>query len=98
MISISDINIDFVKTKDGLVGFASLVVNDGLFLSSIAIHKKLNGDGYRITYPKKDKWDLFYPINTELGKKVEQAIFEKLKDVMKKVENDRYNRVDNSSE
>jgi len=90
-IEISEVNISFIKHKDGLIGFASLVINDQLYLSSIGIHKKLNDSGYRLTYPNKIiggiPLDIFHPINRETSQAIEEAIFNKLSEVMK---NDRY--------
>lgn len=88
---ISEVNISFIKNRNGLIGFASLVINNQLYLSSIGIHKKLNDNGYRLTYPNKligsTPVDVFHPINRETGKAIEEAIFNKLSEVMK---NDRY--------
>lgn len=36
---ISEVNIILIKPKDGLIGFASLVINDALYLGSIGIHQ-----------------------------------------------------------
>jgi stage V sporulation protein G len=88
-MKITEIQIEFIKPNNGLIGFASLVIDGNIYLSSIAIHKKLNSANYRLTYPSKGKFNLFYPINKESSKKIELAILEKLKDVMNK--NDRYN-------
>ena len=52
-MKISEVNIILIKPRNGLIGFASLVVNDALYLGSIGIHQKLNGNGYRLTYPTK---------------------------------------------
>ena len=90
-IKISEVNISFIKHRDGLIGFASLVINDQLYLSSIGIHKKLNDDGYRLTYPNKligsIPIDVFHPINRETSRSIEEAIFNRLSEVMK---NDRH--------
>lgn len=56
-----------------------------LRLSSIAIHKKLNAEGYRITYPSKGKFNIFYPINKEVGFAIETAVLNKFQEVMGKV-------------
>lgn len=82
---ITEVQINFVKPKNGLVGFASIVIDDSFYLSSIAIHQKLNSLNYRLTYPNKDKFTIFHPINKETSLQVEKAVFEKLKNVMKKV-------------
>jgi DNA-binding cell septation regulator SpoVG len=95
MIKISEVQISFIKPKDGLVAFASCVVNDSIFLSSIAIHKKLCDDSYRVTYPKKGNFSLFHPIKHEASTEIEDKILKKLKDVMSKVNHDRYNCAQN---
>jgi DNA-binding cell septation regulator SpoVG len=87
MIKISEVQIEFIKPNNGMIGFASILINDSIFLSSIAIHKKLNTEGYRITYPSKGQFQIFYPINKEVSKQIEEAIFEKLNDVMNKSKN-----------
>ena len=83
---VTEVDIAFVKPKDGLVAFASVVLDDQIFLSGIAIHKKLIGSGYRVTYPTRKVGDaqfsLFHPIRRPIGHAIEQAIFERLKDVM----------------
>lgn len=84
-MKISEVQIEFIKPCNGLIGFANLVIEDGLYLSSIAIHQKLNADGYRLTYPSKGKFTLFYPIRKDLSLEIEAAIFSKLKNVMNKV-------------
>lgn len=97
-MKITEIQINLTKPKDGLIGFASLVVNGDLYLSGIAIHKKLNGEGYRLTYPTRksgeQNFEVFYPINRTAGRQIENAILSRLKDVLNKLEqsNAGYNR------
>ena len=90
-MKISEVNIALIKPKDGLIGFASIVVNDALYMGTIGIHQKLNGSGYRLTYPTKQSGmkqvDIFYPINSAAGKTIESAILNKLNDVMKRLNN-----------
>ena len=87
-MKISEVNIIPVKPRDGLIAFASLVINDDIFLGSIAIHQKLNG-GFRLTYPTKPSgvqhMQVFHPINREAGAAIEKAVINKLNDVMTKV-------------
>jgi DNA-binding cell septation regulator SpoVG len=75
--SISDIQIHPITPRDGLVGFSSFVLNDSLFLNSIAIMTRPNG-GYRLLYPTKTIGEksigIFHPIQAEFGKEIEQAI------------------------
>lgn len=88
-MQVTEVNIDFVKPQNGLVGFASIVLNDALYLSSIGIFKKLDGTGYRLTYPNRkagdQRVDVFHPIRRHISHEIETAIFKKLKDVMSKV-------------
>lgn len=84
-MQITEVDIAFVKPKDGLIAFASVVLDDQLYLGSIAIHQKLMG-GYRLTYPNRKvgegQINVFHPIRKPLGLAIEQAIFAKLKNVM----------------
>jgi stage V sporulation protein G len=86
MMEVTEVQIAFVKPKDGLIAFASVVVDDQLYLGGIAIHRKLTGDGYRLTYPTRKvgeaQFNLFHPIRRPIGLAIEQAIMGKLKDVM----------------
>ena len=87
-MQITEVEIAFVKPKDGLIAFASVVLDDQLYLSGIAIHSKLAGSGYRLTYPTrrigKVQFSLFHPIRRRTGLAIEQAIIDKLKNVVSK--------------
>ena len=101
-IIVSEINIDPIKPSSGLVGFASCVINNSIFLGSIGIHKRLDGSGYRITYPTKKigriKLNYFHPINSECGKMIETAIVMKCITIFEKSDEnyDRYSQTCNS--
>ena len=94
---VTEVDIAFVKPKDGLVAFASVVLDDQLYLSGIAIHQKLVGSGYRLTYPTRKigevQFSIFHPIRKPIGLAIEQAIFDKLKNVVSKHDagHDRFN-------
>lgn len=85
MNRVTEVQIRIIKPKDGLLGFASLVLDGSLYISSIGIFSKLDGSGYRITYPTKKVGDLdlhiFHPINKELGQEIEEAIITKAKEI-----------------
>ena len=83
-MQITEVQIEFIKPNNGLIAFASLVIDGNIYLSSIAIHKKLTEEGYRITYPSKGSFSIFHPINKTTSKQIEEAIFKKLKEVMSK--------------
>lgn len=86
MIKLSEVQVIPIKPKDGLVGFASVVLDDAFCLGSIGIHAKLDGSGYRLTYPTRQTpsraFNIFHPINPEASKLIEDAVISKFKDVM----------------
>ena len=82
-MKISEVQIELIKPNNGLIGFASFLIDGEMYVSSIAIHKQLNGDGYRLTYPSKGQFTIFHPINKQTSSQIESVIFGKLKDVIK---------------
>lgn len=89
MIRLSEIQIVPVESQHGLVGFASLVINNAFYLSSIGIFTRPSG-GYRLTYPlrknTRNNLNFFYPINKEIADHVEQEVIKKFEE-MKKTNN-----------
>lgn len=90
---VTEVNIVPIKPKDGLIGFATIVTDDSLYLNSIAIYTKRDGS-YRLLYPTKITGErainIFHPINRIASQKIEQAIFEKCKNVFERSNNDRH--------
>jgi len=89
---LSEIQIIPIKPQNGLVAFASFVLDGSLYLGSIGIMTRPNG-GYRLVYPTKKIADrnlnIFYPISREFALAVEQEVVRQFEDVMKKY--DRHN-------
>lgn len=87
-MKISEINIQLIKPTNGLVAFASVVLDDKIFLGSIGVHQKLDGTGYRLTYPTKKTgnrdFHIFHPIERKLGSEIERAILEKVTALLNK--------------
>ena len=87
-MQVTEVDIAFVKPREGLIAFASVVLDDQIYLSGIAIHRKLVGSGYRLTYPTRKvgeaQFSVFHPIRKPIGLAIEEAIFAKLKDVLSK--------------
>lgn len=79
---ITEIEIVPIKPSNGLVGFASFVFNNCFHLGSIGIYTRPQG-GYRLTYPTRGNFNIFYPINREIAEQIEQAIITKFEDVTK---------------
>lgn len=78
---VSEVNITPVKPTDGLVAFASCVIDGQLFIGSLGVHQRLDGTGYRITYPTKKvgsrQLNFYHPLAKEAGSLIEQAIVAK---------------------
>ena len=77
-MKITEIQIIPIKPREGLVAFASIVVENSLYLGSLGIYTRLDGSGYRITYPTKKignkNINIYHPINKETSKAIEEAI------------------------
>ncbi len=94
-MKISEIQIIPVKPNRGLVAFASFVIDEAIYCSSVAIMTRLDG-GYRLLYPTKKisgrDISIYYPINREIGRAIQEIVITKYENVMKE-EYGRYGRV-----
>lgn len=92
---VSEVNITPVKPDKGLVAFANVVIDDNIYLTSIAVYTKLDGS-YRLLYPTKiignRSLGLFYPINRETSKTIEEAIFKRCNEVFEGRNYDRHHQ------
>ena len=88
---LSEIQIIPIKPQNGLVAFASFILDNNLYLGSIGIMTRPQG-GYRLTYPTKrvgiKDLNIFYPINKTFAEVIEKEVLTKLEEVMK--QNDRH--------
>jgi DNA-binding cell septation regulator SpoVG len=95
MPRITEVQIAPIKPKDGLVAFASFVLDNSLYLGSVGIATRLQG-GYRLIYPTKRTGNkdinVFHPINKAFAQAVEDEVVKHFEDVMNK-SNDRHNRI-----
>lgn len=75
---ITEVQIIPIKPNNGLVAFASCVLNNSLYVGSIAIHQKLDASGYRLTYPTKkignDNMHVYHPITKIASEAIETTI------------------------
>jgi len=82
----TEIQIIPIKPRYGLITFASIVLENSLYLGSIGIYTRLNGAGYRITYPTKKignrNINIYHPINTKMSKAIEEAIISKVIEII----------------
>ena len=92
-MKISEVQITPVEPRNGLVAFASFVIDEALRCSSIAIMTRPNG-GYRLLYPTKKSHErntsIYYPISKAIGDSIEQVVIAKYEDATKEDVNDRY--------
>ena len=82
---VTEVEINPIKPRDGLVALASCVVDDKFYMGSIGIYTRLEGDGYRLTYPTKkvggDSINIYHPINEETGQAIKEAIVSKYEEL-----------------
>lgn len=83
---ISEVQIVPVKPSNGLVAFASCVLNEELYLGSIGIFTLLNKPGFRLTYPTRKvsstNIQIFHPITKELSEEINRNILEKAEEIL----------------
>lgn len=79
---ISEIQVIPIKASDGLIGFASLVFDNSVYLGGIGIYTRPQG-GIRLTYPTRThssgSINVFHPINKMIADEIELAVEEKYK-------------------
>ena len=72
-MKIKRIEIVPIRPFEGLIAFANVVLEEGLYLGSIGVHRKLDG-GFRITFPSKKvgktNFCIYHPINLEVGERI----------------------------
>ena len=80
---ISEIQIIPVKPRDGLIAFASCVINNSLYIGNIAIYTSpSNPEGYRLAYltktlPNGKEINCVHPINKETSDIISETIIKK---------------------
>lgn len=78
---ISNVQIIPIKPNEGLIGFASLILDEKMYLGSIGVYTKLKDNGYRITFPTKKAGQrniyFHHPIDKDLSKDIEKAVVKK---------------------
>ncbi len=93
-LSIDNIRIFPIQSPDGIVAFASAIINNGMYIGSIAIHEKKDKSWYRLTYPtRKSKGkdlNIFHPISEECSQVIEESIIAEYLKYAKTVNNARY--------
>jgi len=87
-LTLSEIQIIPVKPNNGLVAFASAVLNYQFYIGNIAIYSSPSSKyGYRLVFPNKNlsngkKIDCFHPIDRNAGMYIEKVIITKYEELM----------------
>lgn len=85
-LKISEIEIEPVRPHGGLVAFASFVLNDYLYCSSVGIMTRPDGS-YRLCFPTRkigsNQISIFHPISKTIGKAISDAVLQKYEEVAK---------------
>ena len=77
---ISDIQVNPVKPfPNGLVAFASFVMNDQFYVGDVAIYRHSNGIDYRLVYPTRKlnngrQVQIIFPLTREIGQVVHNKV------------------------
>jgi stage V sporulation protein G len=90
-ISLSEIQILPVKPNNGLVAFASFILNGQFYIGNVAIYTTPDGFDYRLVYPAKilpngKQINIFHPITREAGEVIKFAVLEKYRALIMDIE------------
>jgi len=86
-LEISEIQVIPMKPKEGLVAFASCVINNALYIGNIAVYTSPSTQsGFRLLYPVKilpngKEIHCVHPINKEAGELISKAIIRKFREI-----------------
>ena len=85
-MKVKKVEIVPIKPHEGLLAFASIEIDDQLYIGSIGVHKRRDGKGYRITFPSRKVGDyqmiICHPTTPDLSKEIESAISSKAEEIL----------------
>lgn len=91
-MKISEVQIITVKPQNGLVAFASCVLDESFYLGSIALHSSINTKlGFRLVFANKKLSngqivEICHPINREAELQITEAVVESYLKLMSELE------------
>ena len=92
---VSEVNVTPVKPNNGLIAIVSVVIDDSIYLNSIAIYTKLDGS-YRLLYPTKRVGNksvgYHHPINRPTSRLIDEAVFKKCSELFQGSSNGRHGK------
>lgn len=92
-LEISEINILPVKPQNGLVAFASFIINNQIYVGNVAIHQSpIAEGGYRLLFPDRvlpngKRINCVHPITREAGEQIRKAVIQKFEELVEDVVN-----------
>lgn len=85
-MKVTKVEIVPIRPREGLVGFASIEIDDKFYVSSIGVHKKRDGSGFRLTFPTKGSGShnlpICHPTSPSFSKEIETAVIEKAQAIL----------------
>ncbi len=85
-MTVKKVEIIPIKPQDGLLAFASIEIDDCIYIGSIGVHKRRDGSGFRITFPTRKigshQLSICHPTTPGLSKEIESAITSKAEEVL----------------
>ena len=90
-INISEIQTVPIKAHQGLVAFASCLINNCIFIGNLAIYScPQSASGFRIVYPTRklksgEQIQIVHPVTKEAGDIIERKIVEEYRKVIDKL-------------
>ncbi|HAN20124.1 MAG TPA: hypothetical protein DCP51_00350 [Clostridiales bacterium] len=77
-LSISEVQFSPIRQNNSLIGFCSFILNDHIKINGVAVHSKLDGSGWRLTFPKKNENTIIHPISLYANEVILDAVTVKL--------------------
>ena len=89
-LSITEVSIEPIDPKDGLIGFTSFIVNGDIKINGVGIHTcPTSSSGIRLVFPQKkyneNKINTVYPINCATYEVMAVAVSSAYRDLMNKL-------------
>jgi len=86
VIKISRIEIVPIPPRNGLVAFASFIINDCYFCGNVAIYTSPSQpEGFRLVYPTKMGMSCFHPIKREVGEMIQRKVISRYLELIEKL-------------
>lgn len=82
---VEEVQIVPLKPKDGLLGFASFVLDGQFYIGNVGIYSRKDGQGIRLVYPTKNGMRIAHPINREIEQAVNKIVEKKFTEILSNI-------------